>query len=57
MPDTGENFLFSFGGGLVLCKGNWLTINFAAGMNAIPVTQDIDHPTIRAHIGVTINTP
>ena len=56
-PDTGENFLFSFGGGLVLTKGNWLTINFAAGMNGIPVTQDVDHHVVRAHIGVTINTP
>lgn len=56
-PDTGENFLFSFGGGVVLCKGNWLTINFAAGMNGIPVTQDVDHHVVRAHIGVTINTP
>lgn len=56
-PDTGENFLFSFGGGVVLCKGNWLTINFAAGMNGIPVTQDVDHHVVRAHIGVTVNTP
>ncbi len=56
-PDTGENYLLSIGGGLVLTKGNWLSVNFAAGMNTVPVSQDIDHPVIRGHISVTLNTP
>jgi len=56
-PDTGENYLLSFGGGLVLTKGSWLSVNFAAGMNAVPITQDIDHPAVRCHIAATISTP